>query len=151
MTDTGPIPPDPSTPSSIPPADVPPAATNPPVVSAGTSTNIYAGPTPSADDKTFAMLAHLLGIITFAIGPLIIWLMKKDQSPFVNDQGKEALNFQLTMLIGWVVSGFTIWFCIGGLIGLAVAIVNLIFCIMAGLKAKDGIAYRYPFNNRFIS
>src|SRR2546423_4278523 len=62
----------------------------------------YAGPAPDEDSKTMAMLAHLLGILGF-LGPLIIWLIKKDQSPFVNDQGKEALNFHLTLLIGIIV------------------------------------------------
>jgi len=51
------------------------------------------------EDKTMAMLCHLLGILTAFLGPLIIWLVKKDQSPFVDDQGKEALNFQITLVI----------------------------------------------------
>src|SRR4051812_11305473 len=73
----------------------------------------YTGPAPTPDDKTMAMLAHLLGIVTGFVGPLIIWLVKKDQSPFVDDQGKEALNFQLTLLIGWLVASVTAAFCIG--------------------------------------
>ena len=96
-----------------------------------------------------AMLAHLLGIIGF-LGPLIIWLIKKDQSPFVDDQGKEALNFQLTVLIGWVIAVITSFFCIGALVGLAVFVCNLIFCIMGCMKANQGIAYRYPFALRLI-
>lgn len=110
----------------------------------------YVGPPPTQDEKTMAMLAHLLAIVTWFVGPLIIWMIKKDQSPFVNDQGKEALNFQITMLIGWVVSIIASFFCIGVFIGLALFVVNLVFCIMAAMKAKDGIAYRYPFAIRLI-
>src|SRR5438128_1055915 len=59
----------------------------------------------TADDKQMGMLCHLLGIVAGFIGPLIIWLMKKDQSRFVDSQGKEALNFHLTLLIGHFIGG----------------------------------------------
>lgn len=95
------------------------------------------------------MLAHLLGVLGF-LGPLIIWMIKKDQSPFVNDQGKEALNFHLVMLIGYIIGFATTWMCVGFFILPAVAIVSIIFSIMGAMKAKDGIAYRYPFTIRFI-
>jgi len=109
----------------------------------------YLGPPPNADEKTMGMLAHLLGILGF-IGPLIVWLMKKDQSPFVNDQGKEALNFHLMMVIGFVIGFATMTFCIGFFILPAVWIVSVIFSILGAMKAKDGMAYRYPFTIRFI-
>jgi Domain of unknown function (DUF4870) len=83
--------------SSNPPPDVPPSP--PPVapVEAGLPTEI------KSEDKTMAMLCHLLGIVTWFLGALIIWLIKKDQSKFVDDQGKEALNFQITLRGGWMV------------------------------------------------
>lgn len=109
----------------------------------------YAGSAPTQDEKTMAMLAHLLGIFGF-IGPLIIWLIKKDQNPFVNDQGKEALNFHLVMLIGYVAGIILSFFCIGFLVILAVWVCSLIFSIMGAMKAKEGIAYRYPFNIRMV-
>ena len=109
----------------------------------------YVGPPPTQDEKTMGMLAHLLGIFGF-IGPLIVWLIKKDQSPFVNDQGKEALNFHLVMLIGYVIGGILTFFCIGFFVILAVWVCSLIFSIMGAMKAKEGIAYRYPFNIRMI-
>jgi len=96
------------------------------------------------------MLAHLLGIILGFIGPLIIWLTKKDQSPFVDDQGKEALNFQIVLLLGLVIGGATSCIFIGIVIVPAVIIFGIVFSIIAALKAKDGIAYRYPFNLRLI-
>ena len=143
MTDTGPIPP-----SGQPPT--PPPGSRPLDYSTTGSSMAYTGPEPSKDDKTMAMLAHLLGIFTWFVGPLVIWLIKKDQSPFVDDQGKESLNFQITMGIGWVVGGITSFFCIGFVIIIAVLICTAIFCIMGALKANNGIAYRYPFNIRLV-
>src|SRR3954462_14696776 len=110
----------------------------------------YVGPTPTPDDKTMAMLSHLLGIVLGFVGALIIWLIKKDQSPFVDDQGKESLNFQIMLVIGYVIGSVTSMICIGFLIIPAVWIFGIIFSIMAALKAKDGIAYRYPVNLRLI-
>ena len=52
-----------------------------------------------SDERTMSLLAHILGGVTCVVGPLIIWMLKKDESPFVDDQGKEATNFQITMLI----------------------------------------------------
>jgi len=128
-------------PGSTPPGSVPP--------NYGTPPSGYTGGEPDKDSKTFAMLAHLLGIIGF-LGPLIIWLIKKDQSPFVNDQGKEALNFHITMLIGYIVGFILTWFCIGFFIILAVWIVSLVFSIVGAMKANSGIAYRYPISIRII-
>ena len=145
MSETGPIPPTGSTP---PTPSTPPGST----LNYGTAANapVYGGPEPDKDAKTMGMLAHLLGIIGF-IGPLIIWLIKKDSSPFVDDQGKEALNFQLTLLIGWLVA-FALSFvmCIGVFLYPVLWILGLVFSIMGAMKANTGVAYRYPFNIRFI-
>jgi uncharacterized Tic20 family protein len=151
MTDTGPIPPDPSTPPSTPPGDVPPAGVpaNPPVDYAAVPSTAYTGPEPTKDEKTMAMLAHLLGLLGF-IGPLVIWLIKKDQSQFVDDQGKEALNFHLMLLIGLVAGGLLTFVCIGFFILPAVYILGVVFSIIGAMKANQGIAYRYPFTIHFI-
>jgi len=128
--------------------NVPPPQGEPP----GTPVNYSGTSLPVAntkDEKSMAMLAHLLGILGF-LGPLIIWLIKKDTSAFVDDQGKEALNFHLTMLIGYLIGGVTFWLCIGAFIILAVWIVSLIFSIVGAMKANQGIAYRYPFAIRLI-
>lgn len=109
---------------------------------------------PGKDDCMMAMLAHLLGIFTGFVGALIIWLVKKDTSPFVNDQGKEALNFQITIAIGWVatvVIGFIPFVqLITCLLWPALMVVNIVFCIIACMKANKGEAYRYPFAIRLI-
>ena len=119
--------------------------------------------TLSAEDKQMGMLCHLLGIVAGFLavalfpayrvagflGPLIIWLMKKDQSKFVDSQGKEALNFHLTLLIGHIIGGATMCFTFG-LINAALAVVGIVFGIMGAMEANKGNEYRYPINIRMI-
>jgi uncharacterized Tic20 family protein len=124
---------------------VPPDPNNPPI--------IEPKPGGGPDDKEarqMAMLAHLLGALIGFLGPLIIWIIKKDTSSFVDDQGKEALNFQLTMLIGYVVSGFLMLACIGYFTAIAIWLMSLIFGIIGGMKASEGQYYRYPITIRMI-
>jgi uncharacterized Tic20 family protein len=109
-----------------------------------------AGAAPTSDERTMAMLAHLLAIFVGWLAPLIIWLVKKDSSPFVDDQGKEALNFQITVFIALVISGALTFVVIGCFLAPAVAVANIIFCIIAGLAANKGERYRYPFAIRLI-
>ena len=150
MTDTGPTSGGPTPPPGSTPQGAPIPPTDPTLGYATPSTTAYQGPAPTKDECTMAMLAHLLSIVIGFLGPLIIWLIKKDQSPFVNDQGRESLNFQLTMLIGYIVGGLTVCIFIGGIILPAVWVVSVVFAIMAAIKANSGIAYRYPINIRFI-
>jgi len=118
-----------------------------------------AAPLTTAEDNQWASFAHLGGIL----GPLpslIIWLVFKDRGSFVNQEGKEALNFQITATIGYfavlIINSiltavtFGIWAFIGWILPLAIWIVAIIFSIQGFQKAKDGIAYRYPFAIRFI-
>ena len=106
----------------------------------------------SQEDKTLAMLTHLSGIILGFIVPLIIWLVNKDKSDkgWLNDQAKEALNFQITIAIAWVVAIVLSAVAIGFLLYPVIWIGNLILCILAGIKANEGVAYRYPFALRLI-
>jgi uncharacterized Tic20 family protein len=97
-----------------------------------------------------AMLAHLLGIFTGFLGPLIIWLIKKDQSAFVNDQGKEALNFQITFIIAYIACALLMFVVIGCFLLPVVIICNIVFCILGAMAANKGTAYRYPFAIRLI-
>lgn len=107
------------------------------------------------DERTMGLLSHILGAVTSVVGPLIIWLIKKDESPFVNDQGKEALNFQITVLIGYVtatiISMIPVIGCVGALLYPAIGVTNLIFGILGGIEANKGVVYRYPFALRLIS
>ena len=113
------------------------------------------GKLQEADEKVMGMLSHILGAVTSFLGPLIIWLIKKDESPFVNDQGKEALNFQITVMIGFVVAGILgmvpVLGCLSIILIPAVGVTSLIFGILGGLEANKGVVYRYPFALRLIS
>lgn len=122
--------------------------------------NITTPPPPPAsaaapqEDRTMALVAHLLGIFTWFIGPLIIWLLNKDKQPngFVTDQSREALNFQITITIAFALL-FVLTIITLGIASLLfpiLGIVNLVFCIIAAVKANNGEAYRYPFALRFI-
>jgi hypothetical protein len=108
------------------------------------------GSGPDGDANTMAMLCHLLGICSGFVGPLIIWILKKDIMPFVDDQGKESLNWQFTLMIGWVAAGILSCFIIGHFIWPLILICNIIFCIKGALDARDGNAYRYPFSIKFM-
>ena len=111
---------------------------------------------PSAEEKQWAMFAHLSALVGYIIpfgsiiGPLIIWQIKKNEMPFVDDQGKEALNFQITVLIIAIVCILLILILIGILLLWALAIADLVFIIIAALAANNGQAYRYPFAIRLI-
>lgn len=84
------------------------------------------------------------------IGPLIVWLIKKDTMPFVDDQGKESLNFQITVTIAAIICGILVFVLIGIPLLFAVGIAALVLTIMAGIKANEGASYRYPFAIRLI-
>ena len=110
------------------------------------------GHEPPSEDRNFAVIAHLLGILISFLGPLIIWLIKKDDSPFVDDQAKEALNFQITVFIAEAVAGMLVPVLGLGCILLPVVLVaNFILCIVAAVAASQGRWYRYPMTLRLIS
>ncbi len=112
-------------------------------------TVVAPGGPPTSDDKTVGMLCHLGGIF-WLLPPLIIWLIKKDQSKFVDDQGKESLNFQITMAIAHAICLVLTFVVIGAFLWPVIWLVNLIFCIMGGMAANKGEKYRYPFAIRLI-
>src|SRR4249919_181743 len=103
-------------------------ATTPPSTPAGAA---------SQEDRTLAMLTHLSGIILGFIVPLVIWLINKDKADkgWLTDQSKEALNFQITILIGYIAGTVLTIILIGPLVSLAAWVVSVIFSIIAGLKA----------------
>ncbi len=111
---------------------------------------------PSAEERQWGMFAHLSALLGFIIPfgsiifPLIIWQIKKNEMPFVDDQGKEALNFQITAFIAVVICFVLMFVLIGLLLLPLVGLAILIFTIMAGIKANNGEAYRYPFALRLI-
>lgn len=112
---------------------------------------------PDKDARMWGMICHLAGFAGFVVpfgnvlGPLIVWAIKKDEIPFVNDQGKEALNFQLTMTIAVIVSIFLMFILIGFFLIGVLCLYDLIIIIIASIKANEGVAYRYPITIRFFS
>ena len=101
------------------------------------------------EDKLWALFAHLSGLAGLSLlGPLIIWLVKKDTSPFVEDQAKEALNFQLSILVVALVLGAT---CVGAILIPVIAIGGLVYAIIGGMAAYRGEFYRYPYTFRMIN
>ena len=110
----------------------------------------------SPDERNWGMFCHLAGfagiIIPFGsiIGPLIIWLVKRDEMPFVNYNGKEALNFQITVMIGFVGAWVLMFVLIGALLMPLLLIANLVFCILAAVAVSKGEHYRYPFAIRLL-
>ena len=111
---------------------------------------------PDKEERTWGMFCHLIVfsgfIIPFAsiIGPLVIWIIKKDDMPFVEDQGKESLNFQITMMLATIVSVLLMFVLIGFVLIFVVLIFQFIVVIIASIKANEGVYYRYPLSIRFI-
>ena len=113
----------------------------------------------SKDARKWAMFCHLAGLAGLipmtpvfgsVIAPLIIWQIKKDEFEFVDEQGKEALNFQISILIYAFAAGLLCFVCIGFFLLPAVYIFDLIFLLIAAVKANNGEGYRYPLSIRFI-
>ncbi|MDI3322478.1 DUF4870 domain-containing protein [Pinibacter soli] len=102
---------------------------------------------PTQDEKTVAMLAHLLTFVASILAPLIIYLIKKDESQFVATHAKESLNFQITMVIACIVLAITI---IGLFLIWIVGLFALVCVIVATIRANEGKIYRYPFTLRLI-
>jgi len=116
-----------------------------------------AGGEISKDARMWAMICHLAGlaglvvpIVGCVVGPLVVWQIKKEEFTFVNEQGKEAVNFQISMLIYGIVAGLLCFVCVGFVLAPAVAIFDLVFLLIAAVKANDGHHYRYPLTIRFI-
>ncbi|HII06280.1 MAG TPA: DUF4870 domain-containing protein [Methanotrichaceae archaeon] len=137
------------------------------------------------DARTWATLSHLSALLVLlgvplgnVLGPMVVWLIKRNEFPFVDDQGKEALNFQLSMTLYWVLAGILIFFSVGSiaffgpnvhrmwdlwnpmampfamlfgfLLIIGLLILDLILVIVAAVKASNGEAYRYPLTIRSI-
>ncbi len=107
--------------------------------------------TASSDEKNIATITHLGGILFSFIPALIVWILKRDDSAFIGAQAKEALNFQITVLIAQFIAGILIFILIGfalmGLIWLA----NIVLCIIAAISSSKGEHYRYPLTLRLIN
>ena len=149
------VPPDSVNPPPPPEGPVPPQAPPPPTSPPPTDPAQAGLPVP--EERQWAMFAHLSALIGLVIplgsilGPLVIWLIKKDTMPLVNDQGKEALNFNITVAIAAIVGWILCFVLIGFLVLAALFVAWLVFVIIATIKANEGVAYRYPFTLRLVN
>jgi uncharacterized Tic20 family protein len=115
---------------------------------------------PSPEEKserTWAMLCHLSALLGFLgiplaniAGPLVIWLIKKDQMPLVDVNGKEALNFQISLTIYAIVGALLTFVLVGFLVLAAVFVGGLVCVIIASVKVNNGESYSYPFTIRLV-
>jgi uncharacterized Tic20 family protein len=129
---------------SIPPDQVPPS-TPPPYDSAP--------PPAAADDRNLAMLTHLSGFLFSFIVPLIVWLIHKDrpEKAYLVTEAKEALNFQITVIIGYVICWILTIIIIGVFLTWVLWIFNLVMCIIAATRVSSSGSYRYPFALRLVN
>ncbi len=109
-----------------------------------------------AQERNWGMACHLAALSGFVIpfghiiGPLLIWLVKKDESEYVNDQGKESLNFQISVTIYLIIAAILILVIIGIFLIAAIGIFVLVMVILATIKASNGEKFRYPLTLRLI-
>ena len=111
----------------------------------------------SKDERNWGMICHLSALSGFLIplfgailGPFIVWVIKKEEFAFVDRQGKEAINFQLTMTIVIIISYVLMFALVGFLLLPAAIIYSLVMVVIASIKANDGEEYRYPYTIRFF-
>ena len=105
--------------------------------------------TPTSDEKTMAILAHILALPTGFIAPLIIYLVKKD-SPYVMAHARESLNFQITMTIAYFISVMLLSILIGLVLIPLVLITDVVFIIIATIRASENKLYKYPLSIRLV-
>lgn len=113
-------------------------------------------PTVTPGQRTYAMLTHLTLLLAqftglIIIAPLVMWLIKRGESPFLDDHGKEALNFQISLLIYYIVSAILCAIVVGIPLLLATWILGLVGMIMGAVAANRGEYFRYPMTIRMIS
>lgn len=122
-----------------------------------TAAPLYSGAPPTQEERTWAMFAHLSAFAMFVfpvagniIAPLIIWLTRRDTSAFVEMEAKEALNFNISVAIGWLICASLFFMLIGVPLAAALSLYWVIAAVIAGVKASEGVGYRYPFTLRLV-
>ena len=108
--------------------------------------------------RQWAMGAHLAALVGllgngvgFLLGPLLVWLLKREDHPFIDEQGKEALNFQITMFIAMMLCIPLVFVLIGVLLLPILGLVNVVLTVLAGIKSANGEPWRYPLTIRFVN
>lgn len=106
---------------------------------------------PSNDDKNIATITHLGGILFSALPAFIVWLLKKDDNEYIATQAREALNFQITVLLAQFIAGILVWLLIGFVLIPIIWLLNIVLCIIAAISTSKGETYRYPCTLRLIN
>jgi uncharacterized Tic20 family protein len=115
------------------------------------------GATPTQDERTWGMIAHLSAFAVFLfplggniIAPLIVWLTRRETSAFVEAEAKEALNFNISVSLGWIVCGLLTFVLVGIPMGVVLFLCWLVLTIVAAIRASEGAGYRYPVSLRLV-
>jgi len=105
----------------------------------------------SNDEKNIATITHLGGILFSFVPALIVFLLKKDDSEFIRVQAREALNFQITLLLAQFVAYVLVFILVGFLLLGLIWLFNIVICIIAAISSSKGEHYRYPLTLRLIN
>lgn len=122
---------------------------------ATTASNAYSGPY-SKEERIWALFCHISSFAGYLIpfgnilAPLIIWILKREESELIDDQGKEAFNFQVSVTLYFIMSIILVIFLIGIPLLIGLLFFHVIVTIIAGIRANDGEKYRYPLTIRFV-
>jgi uncharacterized Tic20 family protein len=108
-------------------------------------------PSPSNDDKNIATITHLSGMLFSFVPSLVVWLLKKDDNAYIAAEAKEALNFQVSVVIAQLVAAVLVWVLIGFLLMPIIWLANIALCIIAAINTSKGETYLYPFSLRLIN
>ena len=115
------------------------------------------GTVPTENERTWGMLAHLsalaglvMPLVGIVLGPLLVWLTRRDESEFVAAHAKEALNFNISVLLGALACMLLMLVFVGFLLGTALVVAWLVMMLIAAIKASEGQSYRYPFSLRLV-
>ena len=107
-------------------------------------------------EKQWALICHLSGLSGYMIpfgniiAPIIIWSVKKEEFPMVDEHGKEVVNFQISFTLWFFIAGIFVFLLIGIPVLIALAVIHVVFIIIASLKADNGELYNYPLTIRFL-
>jgi len=123
----------------------------------GPNSPATSGSTPTEHERTWGMLAHLsalaglvVPLVGIVLGPLAVWLAQRDESQFVAGHAKEALNFNISVLLGAIACMLLMLVFVGFLLGTALFIYWLVMTLVAAIKASEGHTYRYPLSLRLV-
>jgi len=111
----------------------------------------------SPEARKWATICHISALIGalgngvgFVLGPVIVWLLQRDEDPYIDEQGKRAVNFQLTLTAAAICCGLLFFLVFPLLLLIPIALAMMIFPIIAAVKTSNGKDYHYPFSIRFV-